>query len=141
MNLVLNVPPTAVQAALDRYLEDTSNGPEAIAVARRHGVLPLYTDFMGCFGLRPSGECLFIAWDDPSRAVEVRLGLPDFQVIHVARVRGALRYPEIPGIMPERPADARTCPSCHGSGGVHPQPNIICECGGLGWVPGAEGAA
>jgi hypothetical protein len=65
MNLVLAVPREAVEAALARYPGDTGDGPEAINAARRHHALPLYNDFMGCFALRPSGECVFIPWDDP----------------------------------------------------------------------------
>jgi hypothetical protein len=141
MNLVLDVPAEAVENSLARYPGKTGDGPDAIAAAHRYHVLPLYNDFMGCFALRPSGECVFVAWDAPEQAVPVQLGLPDFRVIHVARVRGALRYPDIPGIMPERPADARVCPSCHGTGQAI-RPEFVCECGGLGWVPWAsEGAA
>jgi hypothetical protein len=42
--------------------------------------------------------------------------------------------------MPERPHDAVVCPSCHGSGQAA-RPEVVCECGGLGWVPNWEGAA
>ena len=141
MNLLLTVPSRAVEEALARYPGNTDDAPEAVDVARRHPALPLYNDFMGCFALRPSGECVFIAWDDPASATPIALGLPDFRVIHVARVRGGLRYPEIPGIMPERPTDATACPSCHGSGQAV-RPEVVCECGGLGWVAWApDGAA
>jgi hypothetical protein len=46
-------------------------------------------------------------------------------------------------LRPVRPADAVTCPTCHGTG----QPrlasgevltNIVCQCGGLAWIPAAE---
>ena len=137
MNLVLTVAPDAVETALQRYVADPSNGSDPIAIAQHHHVLPLYNDFMGCFGLRPSGECVFVGWDDPTTAQPIVLGLQDFKVIHAARVQGAMRYPEIPGIMPDKPVDARG-PSCRGTGRTDCEPQLVCECGGTGWVPWPE---
>jgi hypothetical protein len=53
-------------------------------------------------------------------------------------------YPELLSLLPARPPEARTCSGCLGTG-INPfsltNPslrNVICECGGAGWVKDAE---
>lgn len=50
-----------------------------------------------------------------------------------------MKYPELKLLIPQRPVDALECPECEGSGGFgHLDPavrDVICSCGGLGWVP------
>ena len=49
---------------------------ELVRLARVHEVLPLWTDMGGCIALRPSGQLVFFARDDPEKlSLLVQLGL------------------------------------------------------------------
>src|SRR5215471_13196591 len=59
---------------------------------------------------------------------------------HMALFQMIEHYPELLSLLPGRPPDAKTCPDCSGTG-INPvvlsSPslrNIICACGGAGWV-------
>jgi hypothetical protein len=51
----------------------------------------------------------------------------------IARVLGARRYPELARLIPARSGLAHDCEVCKGSGRL-PVADIICQCGGIGWV-------
>ena len=133
----LDVDRVAVERELAAYLEDAGRGPpQALDGARTHSALPLWTDLVGCLALRPTGELIFFSWDDPRALTELLNTDYDRRLIHAARALGSRRYPGIAGLAPAREASARICPTCHGSGRIPDVPdNVICECGGLGWVP------
>src|SRR6266481_8139141 len=86
-------------------------------------------------GLR--GQLVFFAWDDPEKVEPVgAAGDHDRRMVHAARAEGGRRFPTISGLAPVRDASARVCASCGGSGKLASVPeNIVCECGGVGWVP------
>jgi hypothetical protein len=108
-----------------------------LRLARLHQVLPLWTDMGGCIALRPSGQLVFFAWDDPEKLEPVGAAeAHDLRMVHAARAVGSRRFPSIAGLAPVRDSSARVCPFCGGSGKLVFVPdNIVCECGGLGWVP------
>jgi hypothetical protein len=63
-------------------------------------------------------------------------GEHDRRMVHAARAEGGRRFPTISGLAPVRDASARVCASCGGSGKLASVPeDIVCECGGVGWVP------
>src|SRR5207245_720042 len=138
---VLAVDSRAVSLALDAYLQHPDEGGGELArLARLHEVLPLWTDMGGCIALQPSGQLVFFAWDDPEKVQPVgAAGAHDRRMVHAARAVGSRRFPSIAGLAPVRDSGARVCPSCGGSGKLVSVPdNIVCECGGLGWVPSSK---
>jgi|SRR5205809_4631610 len=135
---VLTVASQAVELALEDYLTHPDEGAgELMRISRLHHVLPLWTDWVGCIALQPTGYLVFIAWDDPEKIEALgAAGDQDRRMAHTARAQGSKRFPAISGLAPVRDDSARVCPSCGGSGKLASVPdNIVCECGGLGWVP------
>ena len=134
----LGVEAHAVEVALEDYVTHPDEGAgELLRFARLHHVLPLWTDGVGCLALRPTGQLVFFAWDDPEKLEPVgAAGDHDRRIVHAARAAGSKRFPLISGLAPVRDASARACPSCGGPGKLLSAPeNVVCECGGLGWVP------
>jgi hypothetical protein len=100
----------------------------------KSGILPLTGDWGGCTGIRADGEIVFFLWDNPDD-VQVET---DPRLRNLAIFQGAKRFPELAMLIPPRPADAVTCGHCDGSGVMPEFPeieNIVCYCGGLGWLP------
>jgi hypothetical protein len=133
----LAVDPAQVEASLAAYLQHPGEtSADAIRAARQHRALPLWEDWTGCILLRPTGDLSFVAWDRPERTEEMGASQPDREMAHAARAIGSRRFPAVAGLAPQRTASARECPSCHGTGRVDAAPpNIVCQCGGLGWLP------
>lgn len=99
-------------------------------------VLPLFWDMGGVFAINSDGDILSFLWDDTLHPkVEY-----DPRVRNLVLFQGSKKYPELKDYVPTRPDNARTCPSCGGTG-VDPYAEklntdaIICYCGGLGWLP------
>lgn len=135
---VLAVDARAVELALQDYLaHPEEGGGELLRYAHLHHVLPLRTDWVGCIALRPSGQLVCFAWDDPEKVEPLgAAGDHARRMVHAARAEGSRRFPGIAGLAPVRDAAARVCPSCGGSGKLASVPDDVgCECGGLGWVP------
>jgi hypothetical protein len=107
-------------------------------LASELNLLPMLFDMGGYYGIRPNGETLSFAWDEPHdlRAEN------DPRICNLVLLQGAKKYPELSVLIPSRPADAEDCPHCNGTGieryvaehGLNPEVNI-CYCGGLGWLP------
>jgi len=135
-NFVVAVDADEVTRALEDYLQSDRDTPDIIGQARMHRALPLMMDWGGCVALRPTGELVSWAWDDPAQVSPVGdAGEHDRRIVHAARARGAGRFPQITGLAPVRDENARRCPTCKGTGKLEGMPeNIICACGGLGWI-------
>lgn len=134
----LAVDPRQVEASLAELLRDPgATSTDALQAAQVHRALPLWADWTGCILLRPTGELQFVAWAHPGDAERLgAAGQHDLAMAHAARAVGSRRFPAVVGLAPQRTASARECPSCHGSGRVDAAPpNLICQCGGLGWLP------
>jgi hypothetical protein len=104
-------------------------------LAARFEALPLCVDWEKCWALRPDGQVVVFMHEgeDPQLRAE-----EDTRMKNVALFQGSLTYPEIQSLVPDRPADASDCPFCAAKGldNAHLESqNIICYCGGLGWVP------
>ena len=93
--------------------------------------LPLYLGWTETIGIRADGE--LVSWSTEAdfsgvRSVDDRLWMLSALVI------GVKRYPELRGLLPERPTGAIDC-RC----GAHPllaSGEFLCgACGGIGWLP------
>jgi len=131
----LAVVPAEVEMALSRFLSEFDPDPlDVKGIARRHHALPLLLDTGGCVALRPNGELIQFLWDTPDQVtIEA-----DPKMRHVARAVGSRRYSAISGLAPTRTSTSEVCVICKGTGVIRADlPNIVCSCGGLGWVPSA----
>ena len=137
----VNVPRAVLETELTRYLASDSKEPRAAhAGAARHRVLPLFTDFMGCWALDMAGRLVFFAWEVPEALEPVSDGPVDEIGANAALALGSVRFPALAAIRPVRPADALPCTTCDGTGRLIDVPdNIVCACGGLGWLPPRRG--
>jgi len=104
---------------------------------RKFEFLPLYLGWVAVLGLRPDGS--LVSWDNEDDP-EVLKPLSDSYWGRMAICQGAKKYPELVSLLPRRPAEARDCESCKGTGQLEGLPQtIICGCGGLGWIiPGEQ---
>lgn len=104
----------------------------------KHAALPVTMDMGGGFALSVTGEVLSFLWDDLERSEVVE----DARLRRIALYLGSLKYSELAPFVPDRPSEAVPCPHCHGAGGVAGLPqeldNIVCYCGGLGWLAQGE---
>src|SRR2546426_11962275 len=87
---VLAVDARAVDLALEDYLaHPEEGGGELLPFAHLHHVLPLWTDWVGCIALRPTGQLVFFARDDPEK-VEPVMAAADHErrLFHTAPAHG-----------------------------------------------------
>src|SRR2546429_3458108 len=113
----LRVDAEAVEAAMQNYVTHPEEGAgELLRFAQLHHVLPLWTDWIGCIALRPTGQVVFFAWDDPEKVEPVGAGGDhDRRMVHAARPEGSRRFPAIAALAPVRAPPARAGASCGGS--------------------------
>jgi len=104
---------------------DTSD-PGTREVLKRTGGVPVYQDMGGVLIVTPSGQVL--AYDPESGAVVE----PEPRWERLALVRAARRFPELEGLMPERPETSVECHACGGSGAKMGLPCGVCF--GTGWT-------
>jgi len=134
----VSLPPeleAAVNERLRAYLAGTWPDPLGLrALVAKFGALPLITDWGGCYAMQLDGEIVTYEWEEPHRLAVLR----DEQLRRTALFQGSRKYPELTPLVPARPSAATDCPSCGGTGVVvikgQSLPNVICTCGGLGWV-------
>lgn len=119
-----------IQERIDRFEDEA---PEELLWllphVREHGALPLYVGWTETAGIRPNGE--LIRWSTEGWPGAFELG-DVWQKI--ALVKGSERYAQLRRLVPARPRDARDCETCKGSGRLPVHPEVICQCGGVGWV-------
>ena len=105
--------------------------------ARRRGLFPAYADLGGGIALDRAGEVWYSeepeVWSDPYVLDQPELR---FAALGVA----LRRYPELAALAPRREATDPECPTCKGRGYAADLPPhlrylILCECGGMGWLP------
>ncbi len=119
---------------LREFLDEMTPDPmNARAIARELNVLPLLLDWNGCFALQANGEIVSFLWDN-HRDIKPET---DARIRNIALFQGSQKYPEL---VPSRPPDATACSLCRGTGveplsAQHGIDNIVCYCGGLGWLP------
>ena len=125
-----------IEELIKRALTSDRPWPMVAAIAKEYHALAVYCDMGGCLAIRSDGEVLCVP-DDPATPVHIET---DPLQRNLALVQASRRYPELQGLYPKRPADARSCLECGGTG-RHPITAhagfeaIICKCGGTGWLP------
>jgi hypothetical protein len=98
-----------------------------------HRFLPLYVGWDAALGIVADGT--FVRWNHDSVPHFELLTTPFLQ--RLAICQGAKLYPELRVLLPDKPDNGHTCPTCHGTGTISADAQAICECGGAGWlVPG-----
>lgn len=98
---------------------------------RRHGFLPLHLGWTEVLGVLPDGKLVRWPHEDAPDSLE-ELVEPFWR--RVALVQGARTYPNLGLKFPERPDGAADCLVCGGRGQFPARPEVICACGGTGWV-------
>jgi hypothetical protein len=102
--------------------------------AREHGAIALMGTIGSVWLLRPDGD-LFDVDSDFGKPLT-----PLPACLHVTAIAvGCERYPWLRELLPARPANARDCQVCGGSGRIsvpgNAAPGIICDrCQALGWL-------
>ena len=127
-----------LSARIARLIEEyplTDAPLELRKLATDENVLPLCCDIGGVFTISANGEIRSFLWDDTLHG-QIEF---DRRIRNVALFQGSRKCPELE-VLIEKPVDARVCEYYDGSG-VAPYTralnyeNIICYCGGLGWLP------
>ncbi len=124
-----------IKERLQVYIDDIDEPMDMRDLAAELNALPLLPDMGGCYFIRPSGEIISVAWDEP-KSVQVET---EPRICNIAMFQGSKRYPELEDLKPEKPVAAIDCPHCQGTGILRISQsqgitNVICYCGGLGWV-------
>ena len=100
--------------------------------ATRNGFLPIFSDWVVGYALDHNGDVFYAEsdqeWSSPSRLTNARQR-------HIVLAQAASTFPELSGLAPVRQPGDLLCPSCKGVGGTAEHPELICECGNLGWIP------
>ena len=122
-----------ITLALRQFLADSSPDPMNLRqIAAEIQALPLVLDMGGCYAICSNGQVVSFSWDAPS---DVRVE-EDPRIRNMAIFQGCRKYPTLKSLVPSRPAEALECSQCHGTGKLPlPMQNVICYCGGLGWLP------
>jgi hypothetical protein len=123
-----------IQQRLAEYLADDAPDPLGLrTIVAKFGALPLVLDMGGAEALRPDGEVITFAWDEPHEPAVVR----DRRLRNIALYRGSLKYPELAPLVPVRPTNAVACTHCEELAAIRREVrDIVCyACGGLGWLP------
>jgi hypothetical protein len=119
-----------------RFLLSTETDPVDLRkIAKEANILPLYVSMSGFYAVNDKGELLTFTFD--------RLAEPiiesDKRISNTVFFHGSQTYPELIPLVPIKPVDGRECPYCFGTGIAPNQPprvnNLVCYCGGLGWIP------
>jgi hypothetical protein len=99
----------------------------------KYQILPLLLQWFETTGITPDGSIRKFSTEDNLSPYEGLRKVEDAAGFFGALVQGARTYPQLSILIPERPRDAQTCEACGGVG-VYPQrPEMVCECGGVGW--------
>lgn len=127
-----------IQAAIEDFVAETTADPLRVRIAAKAlNALPLLYDMGGCYLLRANGDLISFAWNSPD---EWRTE-SDPRIVNIALFQGSKKYPALASLIPSRPPDSAVCPQCGGTGrDQHTQlANVVCYCGGLGWIPSDAG--
>ena len=121
-----------IRERIDRFsVEGPANLQWQLPYMRIHSALPLYVGWLETAGIQPDGT--LIRWSTEEEWAGAR-ELTDATWVNMALVQGADRYPPLRRLIPSRPGGAHTCAACKGLGRFPQMPEIICECGGVGWI-------
>jgi hypothetical protein len=121
-------------ALIERFLREADPKIRSgeIVIAESEQVLPVTFDLGGFCAVTLDGSVRVCGWEEEDERLS-----RDPQFVRAILYRAATKYPELSELMPVRPPEAKDCPHCPGverarrESGVS---NLLCSCGGLGWV-------
>lgn len=137
---------------IQSYIAESTSDPFNLRQLAAHKqVLPLSWDFGGVFTINASGDIISFPFSLNDSGDTIAFPFNDFddteqqrvesdlRIRNIALFRGSRKYPELANLI-VKPDDASVCSSCGGSGiepyaAQHNLDNIVCYCGGLGWIP------
>jgi hypothetical protein len=126
-----------IKARIEGIISDFSSAATSLRnIASELNALPVYLDGGGGLALKPNGGIVEFSWEHPKDAQPI----DDLRVVNIALFQGSKKYPELKSLIPLRPPNATVCPYCQGTGyptsasGSNVE-NIVCYCGGVGWIP------
>lgn len=120
----------AIRALIDAWPVDDSLGNWPRRLMKERGVLLLHGNQAYLWYLAPEGTVYSLDTDRYGQPFDIET---DAEAAVNAVAQAARLHPELTEMLPERPPEARDCPSCHGTGGEwHCWP--ACRCCGLGWI-------
>lgn len=143
--------PLPPSSELSAWIQQQINGLEEAArhnwlmrICMERNAYPLRSNQVYLWAIRPDGVVIWIDHESFAHTTEPET---DLSALYAALVQGARDHPELRELIPPRPADARTCDVCGGTGGpvtlATPTPVVeeICYgCDGLGWfIPNQPG--
>ena len=99
--------------------------------AIKHQLVPIYSDWVVSYAADEEGQVIATE-DDEGRETG---SVANIRQRHIVLALASRRFPELAKLQPVRGPNDPVCPSCKGAGGVAQYPDLICECGNLGWVP------
>lgn len=88
--------------------------------------------------MRPDGSVLVAAdehWGEPNApSPPWRMATERERTLSIVAARD--HWPEVAGLLPDRPSGVKECPECQGRGAIPiQQTSILCSsCGALGWI-------
>ena len=134
-------PSPELSAWIQRQVHDLADDAHhnwLMRVCMERNAYPLHGNQVYLWAIRPDGVVLWIDHEAFALPTEPEA---DLSALYAALVQGARRHPELRELIPPRPADARPCEVCGGTGGpvtlATPTPVVedICYgCDGLGWL-------
>lgn len=121
---------SSISAHLEALIRsERAASDEERTVARTTNALPVYSDLLGTLAFTPEGAILYYN----SESGEVTPVRDDAWPV-IAAVSAAEKYPDLRGIVPERPRTAKVCSFCSGTGRELQAKAFCGNCSGLGWV-------
>jgi hypothetical protein len=128
-----------IEMRIKDFINDSTNPQDLRDYAEKLNALPIYIGWTGFLAIRPDGQIVLQDTED-SKIVGIE---KDIRERNIALFQGSKKYPELFELIPAKTEDDPVCPYCSGSGESplaveHNLPNIICSCGGLGWIPKEE---
>ena len=98
-------------------------------------MLPIFLEMGGFYAIKEDAQVVSFTWDDPhTMRVET-----EPRIVNMVHFRASNDFPDLIKLKPEKGPGAKTCSSCGGTGkfkaSLPAYENIVCQCGGLGWLP------
>lgn len=124
-----------VQPWLKEFVSASTPDPGGLRpIVERLAVLPLFFNWDDFYAIRLDGQVMVVGWGPP---YEMRLA--DARETNLALFQGTSKYPALCLLIPPRPLGSSHCSYCNGRGNFShfslPLKEMVCYCGGLGWLP------
>ena len=129
---------TSEQSSIIKRLIDhfPEQSPDNLAwqepFVRENDALPLYIGWSETTGIKADGHVILWCTEPGMTFIEDI----DKSLFRASLMDGVNRYSSLSFLRPKRPADAKTCSECLGTGTMPHErlEKMICQCGGVGWM-------